>query len=125
MNLNPNANFYGIAQIYVPPEGLAMKQTKAKDNLGDTRPEVNSPGTGNIDVPVPHPKIMAVIGGETVGRSYPNPQNGKAKVSPLPNTHEYKDNQYNHLNDSSNLQSIPDSPREEKHHHRFTSGSED
>jgi hypothetical protein len=127
LNLNPNSNFYAIAQVYIPPEGLAMKQIKAKENLGETRPEVNTSGTGteNIDIPVPHPKIMAVNGGETVGRSYPNPQNGKAKVSPLPNNHEYDNNQYNHLNDSSNVQSTPDSPREEKHHQKFTSGSED
>jgi hypothetical protein len=128
LNLNPYSNFYGIAQIYAPPEGLAIKHINPTHNLGDTRPEVKSSGSGNgnIDIPVPHPKVMTLNGGETVGKSYPNPQNGKAKVSPLPTNHEYNNNQYNPMADNSNLDSTPDSPREEPHLQKFTSGmSED
>jgi hypothetical protein len=111
LNLNPYSNFYGITQVYVPPEGLAMKETKpnAKQNLGDTRAEVNTPSglkSGNIDTHVPHPNVMAVNGGETVGRGNIKPQNGKGKVAPVPTDQESNYNQYDPLADSSNMEDV-------------------
>jgi hypothetical protein len=127
LNQNPYSNFYGITQLYVPPEGLAMQQTKpnANNSLGDTRPEVNTPSGlkgGNIDIEVPHPKVMAVNGGETVGKGYVNPQNAKGKVTPLPTNQESNHNQYDALADSSNLDDEIESPPQESQPQRPTSG---
>jgi len=108
-NMNPHASFYGIKQIYVPPEGsngLEMKQTKTRENLGDTKPD-GLTGT-NIDVNVPHPRVMHVAGSENSGNKYVNPKGSKAQVAPIPESYGQG---YGPLGDTSTLNDEYESPR--------------